>query len=409
MRICAIFTYNVIRSCIAVKHPTSEGSNPMIGKKIYAFLGALIALATIMSGADQFSPGQEKRLDLVPQDCRELLQSDPALESGYYTIDPDGEGGQPPFEAYCDMVTDDGGWTVIDRYHAETWVQYFTTWQVFDSDRMARPTGDGLPNPSMDYWTNWLTPADARTQFRLSPTCRDVNSTDLLAQAYVVTGNFYGCNWYNRNCDMDPVTQECYTCLDDWGSGRMNNGTCSHLIVETSDYIAWGIYGPYDFSCSSDWWNRTPGVGINGQNCVAYRGMDDLLFYVPVIENGYRHTFPIFINSAIPWRSVTDPGETFFTTSVRVPAVLPLGGHFYFSSAPDSAVVIVVDDELVVLLEATEVFTYNFGTGGFVTPAYVEVPRATVEQWGGQRITIEYRDLYGVAVSASPMWLIWVP
>ncbi len=47
--------------------------------------------------------------------CLNLLQREPILGSGVYTIDSDGDGDNEPFEVYCDMESDGGGWTLIAR------------------------------------------------------------------------------------------------------------------------------------------------------------------------------------------------------------------------------------------------------------------------------------------------------
>ena len=45
--------------------------------------------------------------------CKTIKQTDGSAGSGLYWIDTDGTGGQAPFEAYCDMTTDGGGYTHI--------------------------------------------------------------------------------------------------------------------------------------------------------------------------------------------------------------------------------------------------------------------------------------------------------
>ncbi|HYO51193.1 fibrinogen-like YCDxxxxGGGW domain-containing protein [Archangium sp.] len=45
--------------------------------------------------------------------CKALLESNPATPSGLYTLDTDGTGPLAPFETWCDMTTDGGGWTLL--------------------------------------------------------------------------------------------------------------------------------------------------------------------------------------------------------------------------------------------------------------------------------------------------------
>lgn len=45
--------------------------------------------------------------------CKEILKHNSSANSGRYTIDPDGLGGTPALDVYCDMKTDGGGWTQI--------------------------------------------------------------------------------------------------------------------------------------------------------------------------------------------------------------------------------------------------------------------------------------------------------
>lgn len=54
--------------------------------------------------------------------CRSILLAGESVGSGSYSVDVDGSGPLAPFVAYCDMTTDGGGFTLVERvvnaYHA---------------------------------------------------------------------------------------------------------------------------------------------------------------------------------------------------------------------------------------------------------------------------------------------------
>jgi hypothetical protein len=49
--------------------------------------------------------------------CSDILANDSAAPSGQYVVDPDGPGGDDPFNTWCDMDTDGGGWTMVAYGH----------------------------------------------------------------------------------------------------------------------------------------------------------------------------------------------------------------------------------------------------------------------------------------------------
>lgn len=51
----------------------------------------------------------------IPASCADLRALDPAASSGVYRIDPDRDGPAASFAVFCDMSTDGGGWTVVEK------------------------------------------------------------------------------------------------------------------------------------------------------------------------------------------------------------------------------------------------------------------------------------------------------
>ncbi|KAL8212562.1 UNVERIFIED_CONTAM: hypothetical protein K2H54_050743 [Gekko kuhli] len=69
----------------------------------------------------------EKSEHTYPRDCADIHKQG-IQDSGIYTIQP--IPLRQPFEAYCDMVTDGGGWTVIQR-RQDGAVDFNRTWQEY--------------------------------------------------------------------------------------------------------------------------------------------------------------------------------------------------------------------------------------------------------------------------------------
>ncbi|XP_078656667.1 uncharacterized protein LOC144902899 [Branchiostoma floridae x Branchiostoma belcheri] len=73
---------------------------------------------------------------LAPQDCTDMFKLG-IQYSNVYAV-----GHPQPFKAYCDMETDNGGWTVIQR-RQNGMVPFHRTWTEYEQ---------GFGNPSGEYW-----------------------------------------------------------------------------------------------------------------------------------------------------------------------------------------------------------------------------------------------------------------
>jgi hypothetical protein len=145
-------------------------------------------------GADEPCSGGDRDCDGTEPDtcasCLEVLDDGASVGDGLYTLDPDGPGGLSEVETWCDMSTDGGGWTLVQR----------TVWDWSDSSQLqtayATWYGSTLGDPSAGnafrmagrYWTH----LNSETDHMLLHVPRDASSgADCGELVYVGTGGSY--------------------------------------------------------------------------------------------------------------------------------------------------------------------------------------------------------------------------
>ena len=112
------------------------------------------------------NPGMEEQCDNAVDDncadgvnegciygsCGEILVSNPDAETGEYSIDPDGEGGNPPVTVYCEMLMAGGGWMRIANVDTDASASCPGNWQYDAGPKACRRPGQNCHSAFFGPW-----------------------------------------------------------------------------------------------------------------------------------------------------------------------------------------------------------------------------------------------------------------
>ena len=200
------------------------------------------------------SSGASKSVARQGCSCKSLLAMG-NFTSGNYTLDPDGAGPYAPYTAYCDMVTDGGGWTLAGRSVA------------------------GAPNnTSFGFKVSSGSVNDDLTPYSLGALPSDVKFTEVLFGDYT-SGKTWGSHVYKNTVPKDFLST--YDNAN-FGAGLPTPVVGSNAVF----YMAYQMgytYKNYGFHFRDIWEDSTHGLnfdgwwtaysGDNGGNLLGAQGM----------------------------------------------------------------------------------------------------------------------------------------
>jgi len=198
--------------------------------------------------------------------CQALYVANPALPSGVYDLDPEGDGSS--FKAYCDMKTEGGGWTLVWKQSNHESAHFVHTPNLAGNSVLLSEAYDGTTQGSIRSWFE-----GGDLLFKSSDSMW-VKLTDTLDNWALHSGNSPG-----RCRKLTSVPSSCAGL--DCGVYRHAFITLPDIIVQMSGFMIGPKHSGYPSEeCSEVWCSNSKHGRYDGSCSSGPKGVGNWMLFV---------------------------------------------------------------------------------------------------------------------------------